>query len=116
MPQEVAREYNGGFIGLIRWGLYKRMIDALPEGVLVLSHKFTGLTDKGDHVTVDFEGHDSIDVDLVVGADGIDSAVRKQIWGDSPNRPHNIHLESPRCVRRAFCWCQPARSRGSVWA
>jgi len=24
--------------------------------------------------------------------------------------------ESPRPVRRAFCWCQPARSRGSVRA
>ena len=37
MPEAIAREYNGGFIGLIRWGLYRRMIDAFPEGVLHLS-------------------------------------------------------------------------------
>ena len=92
MPEAVAREYNGGFIGLIRWGLYKRMIDALPEGVLHLSHKFIGLNDRGDSVQVEFEGREPIDVDLVVGADGIDSAVRKAIWGDSPKRYHGLHL------------------------
>ena len=92
MPEAIAREYNGGFIGLIRWGLYKRMIDALPEGVLHLSHKFVGLNDRGDSVQVEFEGREPIDVDLVVGADGIDSAVRKAIWGDSPKRYHGLHL------------------------
>src|SRR6478736_4600114 len=92
MPDEVAREYNGGFIGLIRWGLYKRMIDALPADVLQLSHKFSGLTDRGDSVRVEFEGREPVDVDLVVGADGIDSSVRKAIWGDSPKRYHGLHL------------------------
>src|SRR6478752_251280 len=92
MPDEVAREYNGGFIGLIRWGLYKRMIDALPADVLQLSHKFSGLTDRGDSVRVEFEGREPVDVDLVVGADGVDSSVRKAIWGDSPKRYHGLHL------------------------
>lgn len=92
MPDKVAREYNGGFIGLIRWGLYKRMIDALPADVLQLSHKFSGLTDRGDSVRVEFEGREPVDVDLVVGADGIDSSVRKAIWGDSPKRYHGLHL------------------------
>ena len=68
------------------------MIDALPEGVLHLSHKFVGLNDRGDSVQVEFEGREPIDVDLVVGADGIDSAVRKAIWGDSPKRYHGLHL------------------------
>lgn len=30
LTPEVEREYGGGFIGLLRWGLYKRMLDALP--------------------------------------------------------------------------------------
>ncbi|KQN86559.1 FAD-dependent oxidoreductase [Arthrobacter sp. Leaf69] len=92
MPEDVAKEYNGGFIGLIRWGLYKRMIDALPEGVLQLSHKFKGFTDNGDSVQVKFDGHDAVTVDLLVGADGIDSTVRKELWGDSPKRYHGLHL------------------------
>ncbi len=32
MPDDVMREYGGGFIGLLRPGLYQRMIDALPTG------------------------------------------------------------------------------------
>ena len=92
IPDDVVKEYNGGFIGLIRWGLYKRMLDALPEGVLQLSHKFVGFDDNGDRVAVRFADRDPVTVDLLVGADGIDSAVRKSLWGDSPKRYHGLHL------------------------
>ena len=34
LPDDVVREYGGGFIGLLRPGLYKRMLSALPAGVL----------------------------------------------------------------------------------
>src|SRR3546814_7048750 len=30
--------------------------------------------------------------DVVVGADGIDSLVRRTLWGDSPKREHNLHI------------------------
>ena len=92
IPDDVVKEYNGGFIGLIRWGLYKRMLDALPEGVLQLSHKFVGFDDTGDAVRMRFSDRDPVTVDLLVGADGIDSAVRKSLWGDSPKRYHGLHL------------------------
>lgn len=92
MSREIMDEYNGGFIGLIRWGLYKRMINALPDGVLRLGHRFTGFEDLGSSVRVDFEGTPSVEVDLLIGADGIDSSVRKRLWGDSPKRHHGLHL------------------------
>ena len=41
LTNEVEREYGGGFIGLLRWGLYKRMLDALPEGMLQLDQRAT---------------------------------------------------------------------------
>jgi 2-polyprenyl-6-methoxyphenol hydroxylase-like FAD-dependent oxidoreductase len=31
-------------------------------------------------------------VDVVVGADGIDSLVRRSLWGDLPKREHNLHI------------------------
>ncbi|WP_394194490.1 FAD-dependent oxidoreductase [Microbacterium foliorum] len=92
MPEDVIREYNGGFIGLIRWGLYKRMLDALPDGVLRLDHRFAGFDDRGDTVEVRFENAPSVTVDLLIGADGIESAVRTQLWGATPKRHHGLHL------------------------
>lgn len=89
---EVAEEYNGGFIGLIRWGLYKRMIDALPEGCLHLSHEFTGFTDNGEDVTLRFRNRPDAKADILIGADGLNSEVRRALWGDSPKRYHGLHL------------------------
>lgn len=92
VPDEVAAEYNGGFIGLIRWGLYKRMLDALPEGVLQLGRRFTGFVDEGTEVELRFEDRQDERVDLLVGADGVESSVRTQMWGPSPRRHHGIYL------------------------
>ena len=33
-----------------------------------------------------------IEVDVLIGADGIDSFVRRTLWGDSPKREHNLHI------------------------
>src|SRR5699024_482759 len=71
---------------------YKRMIDALPEGILKLSHDFTGFVDLGNKVQVEFKDREPITVDLLIGADGINSKVRKQLWVASPKRHHGIHL------------------------
>lgn len=92
VPDEVAAEYNGGFIGLIRWGLYRRMLDALPEGVLRLNRRFIEFVDDGEQVEIRFADGDPVKVDLLIGADGIDSAVRTQLWGPSAKRHHGIHL------------------------
>ncbi len=92
LPPEVVSEYGGGFIGLLRWGLYKRMIEALPEGVLCLGHQVNGIEDLGDRVRVDFAGQPSQEFDILVGADGLHSFVRKWLWGDSPIRRQFLHL------------------------
>ena len=33
-----------------------------------------------------------LEADLLVGADGIDSLVRRTLWGDAPKREHNLHI------------------------
>jgi 2-polyprenyl-6-methoxyphenol hydroxylase-like FAD-dependent oxidoreductase len=33
-----------------------------------------------------------LDADVLVGADGIDSLVRRTLWGDAPKREHNLHI------------------------
>jgi 6-hydroxynicotinate 3-monooxygenase len=92
LPDEVVEEYGGGFIGLLRWGLYRRMLDALPAGVLKLGHEMTRFEDRGDRVLIRFAAHDPVEADIVVGADGLRSAVREQLWGEQPIRHQHLHL------------------------
>ena len=92
LTPEVEERYGGGFIGLLRWGLYKRMIDALPEGVLRLGHHVTNVDDRGDRVVIEFADHDAAEADVVIGADGLRSTVRSILWGDEPIREQGLHL------------------------
>lgn len=92
LPQNVIDEYGGGFIGLLRPGLYARMEAALPDGVLRVAHEVTGFTDREDRVVVHLRGREDVEADVLVGADGIHSAVRRQLWGDEPVRVQKLHL------------------------
>jgi len=92
LPAQVEKEYGGGFIGLLRWGLYKRMLDALPPGLLQLDHRAIALEDEGREVRVRFANGESILADVVVGADGISSFVRTVLWGEKPIRHQRLHL------------------------
>lgn len=92
MPDDVMREYGGGFIGLLRPGLYQRMIDVLPPGMLRMNQRVTGFDDAGDHINVHVEGQADVEADVLIGADGINSLVRETLWGVEPIREQNLHL------------------------
>ena len=92
LTPEVEAEYGGGFIGLLRWGLYQRMIAALPPGVLRLDHRVETLDDRGDHVRLGFADREPFEADVVVGADGLHSFVRRALWGEQPIRRQLLHL------------------------
>lgn len=92
LPEAVVREYGGGFIGLLRWGLYQRMLAALPPGVLKLGHELHDMRDTGDAVRLTFANGATVEADVVVGADGLRSMVRTQLWGEQPIRHQRLHL------------------------
>jgi 6-hydroxynicotinate 3-monooxygenase len=92
LPQDVKDEYGGGFIGLLRPGLYKRMLDALPEDAIRYASEMTSFTDRGQDVVVHLRDQPDVTVDVLVGADGINSAVRRGMWGEQPIRHQRLHL------------------------
>ncbi|MBV8980658.1 MAG: FAD-dependent monooxygenase [Acidimicrobiia bacterium] len=92
LPQAVKDEYGGGFIGLLRPGLYRRMLDALADGAIRYEQRVTSFTDTGEKVILHLEGHEDIDADVLVGADGINSVVRRGLWGEQPIRQQKLHL------------------------
>jgi 6-hydroxynicotinate 3-monooxygenase len=92
MPEEFDADKGGGFVGLLRWGLYQRMLAALPDGILHLDHEMTSLEQTQGGVTVNFAGHPSAEFDVVLGADGLNSGVRRSLWGDGPIRHQKLHV------------------------
>lgn len=92
IPEEVVSAYGGGFIGLLRPELYRRMLAAMPEGVLRTDIEVTGIHDRGGDVRVSLGDGTVIEAAVVVGADGIDSMVRTHLWGPSEKREHRLHI------------------------
>jgi salicylate hydroxylase len=64
-----------------RADLLSALVGALPPERLHVGHRLTAFADDGDRVEATFENGNAIEVDLLVGADGIHSAVRAALFG-----------------------------------
>lgn len=65
-----------------RGDFIEALLGVLPEGMVHLGHKLENIKDDGDTATLTFVNGMSVTADLVVGADGIRSVVREQLFGD----------------------------------
>jgi 2-polyprenyl-6-methoxyphenol hydroxylase-like FAD-dependent oxidoreductase len=92
LPADVIRDYGGGFIGLLRPELYERMAAALPPGMLQPNRALERLDQDERSARLHLSDGSIEEADVVVGADGIDSLVRRALWGDSPKREHRLHI------------------------
>ncbi len=92
MPPEIVRDYGGGFIGLLRPELYERLLAAMPPGVLQVDRGVDSIDQDESVVRLHMSDGTIENADVVIGADGIDSLVRRTLWGDSPKREHNLQI------------------------
>ncbi|MER5688161.1 FAD-dependent monooxygenase [Streptomyces sp. NPDC002205] len=58
------------------------LLGVLPEGMVHLGHKLETIREKGDGSVLTFANGETVEADLVVGADGIKSVVRRQLFSD----------------------------------
>ncbi|MFD6420989.1 FAD-dependent oxidoreductase [Streptomyces sp. NPDC060198] len=58
------------------------LLGVLPEGMVHLGHRLESLQDRGDRSVLTFAGGKAVEADLVVGADGIKSVVRRQLFSE----------------------------------
>ena len=65
-----------------RGDFIEALVGVLPEGMVRLGHKLERITDDGDRATLTFANGTTAEADLVVGADGIKSTVRQQLFSD----------------------------------
>ncbi|MFD4195113.1 FAD-dependent oxidoreductase [Amycolatopsis thermoflava] len=92
LPAEVVRDYGGGFIGLLRPALYERLLAALPPDVLRVDCPVQTVEQDENGVSLALADGEVLEADVVVGADGIGSLVRRTLWGESPKREHHLHI------------------------
>jgi salicylate hydroxylase len=59
------------------------LLSVLPPHMVRLGHSVDTVSDHGDHATVAFANGVEITADVVIGADGIRSVVRKQLFSDN---------------------------------
>ena len=77
-------QVSGWQSGMMRKELYARMLKQIPEGMILTDHKLKKYEDQGDQVKLFFENGETAEADVLIGADGIYSAVRQQLWPETP--------------------------------
>ncbi len=65
-----------------RGDFIEALLGVLPEGMVCLGHKLETVEDRGDRSVLTFTNGETVTADLVVGADGIKSTVREQLFSD----------------------------------
>src|SRR5438874_11663216 len=74
--------YGAPHITIHRADLLAVISSGFPAERIHLSHRLVGLADRGDHVEAWFDNGARITPDILVGADGIHSAVRAVLFGE----------------------------------
>ncbi|HYW03380.1 MAG TPA: FAD-dependent monooxygenase [Gammaproteobacteria bacterium] len=77
-----AARYGDGFYQVHRPDLLEMLAGALPRGIVHLNERATGFRQDEAGVTVEFESGHIARGDVLVGADGIHSTVRRQLLGE----------------------------------
>ncbi len=81
----IAAAYSAPYYHFHRADLLAALAAALPPERVHFGHRLAAFAERGDRVVVRFENGAEISADLLIGADGIRSAVREQLFGaDAP--------------------------------
>jgi salicylate hydroxylase len=85
LGEAVEQAYGFPYFHLHRADLLTTLANALPPERLHLGHRLVDFKDCGDRVHLAFADRPTVDVDVLIGADGIHSAVRSLLFG--PEHP-----------------------------
>lgn len=66
-----------------RGDFIEALLSTLPEGMVHINHKLVSIEDQGSQAELTFENGTIVTADVVIGADGIRSTVRKQLFSDA---------------------------------
>lgn len=85
LGSQVEQRFGYPYLHVHRADLLDALVAALPPGVVRLGSRVTDVDDGTDTVRVTLTGGERLDADVLIGADGIHSAVRTALFG--PDHP-----------------------------
>jgi len=83
---ELERRLGQPTVGVVRAELQAMLAAELGDGGVAFGKEVAGVAEDGDGVTIRFADGDSARGDVLVGADGVHSTVRRHLHGDDPPR------------------------------
>lgn len=86
LGESVESAFGAPYYHFHRADLLSVLSDALPAGVLQTARRCVGVTQTDQGVRADFDDGSFAEGDLLVGADGIHSTVRRALFGDQRPR------------------------------
>lgn len=79
-------KYGQPLITIWWWNLQQILVSKLPSDIIHLNHRCIGFEQNDRCVSINFENGKKVSADLLIGADGINSAIRKDLIGDGKPR------------------------------
>jgi|AACY02.2.fsa_nt_gi 2-polyprenyl-6-methoxyphenol hydroxylase-like FAD-dependent oxidoreductase len=89
---------KGWHYGVLRSSAFKKMLDVVPDDIISSGCSFSHYEEKENAVVLHFDNDLTVEADIVIGADGINSKVSKQLFGD----PELFHIG----LRIWLAWCK----------
>jgi salicylate hydroxylase len=81
-----VEKYGARYLVTHRADLHRLLLDRLPDRSITLGARCIGAAWRDGHATASFADGRTIEADVIVGADGINSEVRASLFGTQPAR------------------------------
>src|SRR5213079_2565578 len=84
--ESAEQKYGAPYLLAHRGDLHAALAGAVPADCIRLNHRLTGLEQTPSGVRLSFANGETAEADALIGADGVNSIVRKSLFGDSEPR------------------------------
>ncbi len=91
-------EYGAASVGVYRWSLTSMLADAYGADRIKFDHEVVSVEEAGEKAICHFSNGESHEGDVVIGADGIYSAIREQLIGGVTFRRNEHHAFRYRAI------------------
>ena len=83
---EAEKKYGAPYLLAHRGDLHEALVSAVPDELVRLDHRLTGIEQTANGVRLTFANGHVAEADAAIGADGVNSIVRTELFGDdAPN-------------------------------